>query len=60
MTNEPPTTAELKAAFIRSGLWRDGWNYYRAITTGTVRWSLTRSALASRQTHHQPAQARLI
>jgi len=60
MPATPPTTDELKAAFKRSGLWRDGWSYYKAITTGTVRWSLERSALATRRKHNLPAQARLI
>lgn len=59
-TATPPTTAELRDAFRRSGLWRDGWTYAKAIAVDTVRWGLEKSALARRRTHHHPAQPRLI
>lgn len=59
-TTIPPTTTELRAAFRRSRLWRDGWSYAKAIAVETVRWSLEKSALAARNTNNTPAQPRLI
>lgn len=60
---EPPTTAELRAAWNRPGMTPlrfIGWSFERAMSVPTVRWSLEKSALATRRTHNQPAQPRLI
>ncbi len=60
--NTPVTTDELRAAWNRAGMGLRflGWTFDRAINTATVRWSLEKSALAARHTHHLPAQLRLI
>ena len=61
MTATPPTTAELRDAFNRaSPLHFRGWTFARAMAVPIVAWSLEKSALAARQTHHLPAQPRLI
>ena len=58
---DPPTTAELRAAFDRARrLHLRGWTFARAMAAPLVAWSLQKSALAARQTHHLPAQPRLI
>ncbi len=57
----PPTTDELRAAFDRARLLHlRGWTFARAMTVPLVAWSLEKSALAARHTHHLPAQPRLI
>lgn len=59
----PVTTAELRAAWNRPGMTPlrfMGWDFSRAMSVPTVRWALEKSALAARQTNHQPAQPRLI
>jgi len=43
-----PTAAELRRAFQRSGLWRRGWNYQRAITTPLILKTLEAQARAAR------------
>lgn len=43
------TETELRAAFNRSGLWRRGWNYARAIRTESVLRGLCNQAKAVRQ-----------
>lgn len=43
------TEPELREAFKRSGLWRDGWNYQRAITTELVARCLRFSVIATRR-----------
>lgn len=56
-----PTTTELRAAFNRAALLHlRGWTFERACAAPLVLWALNKSALAVRQTHHLPAQARLI
>ena len=61
MSIEPPTTAELRAAFDRARvLHLRGWTFARAMAVPIVAWSLEKSALATRQAHHLPAQPRLI
>ena len=56
-----PTTAELRAAFNRAPLLHlRGWTFERACAAPLVLWALEKSALAARQTHHHPAQPRLI
>ncbi len=58
---EPPTTAELRAAFKRATWLRfGGWTYERAIATPLIAWSLRHAALSRRHTEHLPAQPRLI
>lgn len=60
---EPPTADELRQAWNRPGmapLRFIGWSLDRALSVPTVRWSLEKSAIAARRTHHQPAQPRLI
>lgn len=58
-TQATPTDAELRCAFRRSGLWRLGWEYSRAIAAPLVRWALERSAIAHRRpaTPAQPASS---
>jgi hypothetical protein len=48
-TDDNFTEKELRAAFKRSGLWRDGWNYAKAIATDCVRCGLHNTALAIRR-----------
>lgn len=61
MSPTEPTTAELRAAFNRAPLLHlRGWTFERACTAPLVLWALKKSALAARQTHHHPAQPRLI
>lgn len=43
------TEPELREAFKLSGLWREGWNYQRAITTALVAWSLRNHVIAARR-----------
>jgi hypothetical protein len=50
-TAQDITTRELREAFKRSGLWRDGWTYARAIATACVLRGLTNTALAMRKRH---------
>jgi hypothetical protein len=58
--NETPiTTAELRLAYRRAGLWRIGMTFEVACDAPLVRWSLTKSALAARRAG-VPAQLRLI
>lgn len=47
------TERELRAAFQRSGLWRRGWTYSRAITTALVARCLRNTALALRRSIEQ-------
>lgn len=60
------TERELREAFNRSGLWRRGWNYQRAITTAIVARCLRNTALALRHSVEQqtgkptPVQRALI
>ena len=52
------TERELRDAFKRSGLWRDGWNYRRAIATEIVLRGLRNTVIAIRtrqQQHGKPA-----
>lgn len=57
----PPTTDELRAAFNRAALLHlRGWTFTRALAVPLVAWSLEKSALAARHSHHLPAQPRLI
>jgi hypothetical protein len=61
MTPTPPTTTELRAAFARAALLHlRGWTFARAMAVPLVAWSIEKSALAARRTHHLPAQPRLI
>lgn len=61
MNPEPPTTAELRAAFNRVPILHlRGWTFDRAIACKLTRWAMEKSALAARRTHHLPAQPRLI
>lgn len=61
MKIEPATTDELRAAFNRAAvLHLRGWTFARAIAVPLIAWSLEKSALAARRTHHLPAQPRLI
>lgn len=58
---DAPTMDELRAAFTRAALLHlRGWTFARALATPVVAWSLRRSAVAHRKTHHLPAQPRLI
>jgi hypothetical protein len=60
-TYQTPTTDELRAAFNRAPLLHlRGWTFERACAAPLVLWALNKSALATRQTHHPPAQPRLI
>lgn len=58
---DPPTTDELRQAFARAAYLKLlGWTFEKAMAVDYMRWSLNRSALAARTTHHLPAQPRLI
>lgn len=58
---EPPTTDELRAAFNRAAyLHFLGWTFDKAMAVDYMRWSIEKSAIAARRTHHLPAQPRLI
>lgn len=57
----PPTTDELRAAFNRARELRFlGWTFARAVAVPYLLRSLTHAAITRRQTHHLPAQPRLI
>ena len=59
--NDSPTTDELRAAFNRAPILHlRSWTFERACAAPLVLWALNKSALAARQTHHHPAQPRLI
>ena len=65
MARATPTTADLKAAFKRSGIWRSGWDFNRAIAVPSIRTSITCAARAHQAKHtHQgkpaPIQPALI
>lgn len=61
MKPEQVTTDELRQAFNRVPLMHlRGWTFEKAVAVDLIRWSLEKSALAHRQTHHLPAQPRLI
>lgn len=47
------TEQELRDAFKRSGLWRDGWTFQKAIETNSVFISLRATVKACRNKHHQ-------
>lgn len=58
---DQPTTDELRQAFARAAYLKLlGWTFEKAMAVDYMRWSLTRSALSARHTHHLPAQPRLI
>lgn len=59
-STDTPTTVELKAAWQRAGLWRAGVKFSEAMSRPLVRWSLEKSALAARRTHHLPVQPALF
>lgn len=44
-----PTNADLKTAFTRSGLWRQGWTYERAINTPALAIALKATARAQQK-----------
>jgi hypothetical protein len=58
-THDQITTAELRLAFRRVGLWRFGWSFEKAMAVPVVLWGLQKSALAGRRQGHQ-VQLRLI
>ena len=60
-----PSTNELRAAFRRSGLWRLGWTFHRAITTPAICTAIRCAASAARKRaeregHSIPSQLGLI
>ena len=60
-----PSTQELRAAFRRSGLWRLGWTFHRAITTPAICTAIRCAASAARKRaeregHSIPSQLGLI
>lgn len=57
---DDPTARELHAAYHRTGLWRLGWSYQRAIGAELIVRCLRRIALASRRREPGPSQPRLI
>jgi hypothetical protein len=60
-TTDPVTTDELRQAFDRvPGMRFYGWTFEKAVGNDLIRWSLEKSALSFRNTHHLPAQPRLI
>ena len=44
-----PSTQELRDAFRRSGLWRMGWTFQRAITTPAIGTAIRCAASAARK-----------
>ena len=46
------TEREMREAFQRSGLWRDGWNYQRAIDTDIVLRGLRMIVAAMQRKEH--------
>jgi hypothetical protein len=56
----PVTTAELRLAYRRAGLFRFGYSFEQACAAGLVRWAMEKSALAVRRSGNHPAQLRLI
>ncbi|MBU0752392.1 MAG: hypothetical protein KJ787_14050 [Gammaproteobacteria bacterium] len=59
-TEFPPTTAELKAAWKRAGLWRVGVSFDSALAMAPVRWAMEKSALAARRRERLPVQPALF
>ena len=60
-----PSTQELRDAFRRSGLWRMGWTFQRAITTPAIGTAIRCAASAAmkraeREGHPMPSQLGLI
>lgn len=61
MHSEHITTADLRLAYRRAGLWRIGMSFEQACAAPLVRWALEKSALAGRRSGKQrPVQLRLI
>lgn len=60
VTEFPPTTAELKAAYKRAGLWRVGVSFERSLAMSPVRWAMEKSALAARRRDRLPVQPALF
>lgn len=65
MLSYTPTPTELRTAFQRAGLWRQGWTFARAIAAPSIRVALTCAAHAARheaerRTPCLPAQAPLF
>ncbi len=56
---DPITNTELREAFRRSGLWRDGWTFQRAIENNCVYLAMRATVRAIRakeeQQHGKPA-----
>ena len=50
---QPPNERDLRAAFKRSGLWRRGWTYARAIQDNAVRIGLQCTVLAAHRAQEQ-------
>lgn len=55
-----PTTAELKAAWQRAGLWRMGISFKHAIASPLILAGLRAAAMAARKQQPAQQQARLI
>lgn len=51
--NDDFTEKELRIAFKRSGLWRDGWDFRKALATDVVLVGLRNIALAIRRRQQQ-------
>ena len=60
VTEFPPTTAELKSAYRRSGLWRVGVSFEQAQAMRLVLWTMEKSALAARRRDRLPVQPALF
>ena len=60
VTEFPPTTAELKAAYQRARLWRVGVSFERAQAMAPVLWAMEKSALAARRRDRLPVQPALF
>ena len=59
VTENDITTAELRLAYRRAGLWRIGMSFEAACAAELVRWAMVRSAMAARRGGHQ-VQLRLV
>jgi hypothetical protein len=59
-STEAPTTAELKAAWRRAGLWRVGVTFAAAVANPLTLWAMKNSAQAARRHHCLPVQPALF
>lgn len=59
-TTHEPTTAELKEAWKKCGLWRSGHTFAEDMQRPIIVWALRKTVLARNKKHATPAQGVLI